>query len=148
MPSICHTILLVESAPADVQRARFAALQCQAQCDLQVQPNAYAAWDYLVAARPEQSPFILFLNLNLPHLDGLAVLRALRLRLNASQRAWLVYLANFTQAEVLQSYRADANCFVAKAHTVSQSLDLFAGQLVYWRSERNWLRAQEARSNV
>jgi two-component system response regulator len=132
-----HTILFVESEPADIELARQAATVCIPQCDLQVIENADAALDWLAVVKPANLPCLVLLDLKLPKLEGLAVLRKLRMNRATRELPVLVYSSEFTQADVLMSYQAGANSFVAKPQDESQFTDLFSRQLAYWLSSRH-----------
>jgi two-component system response regulator len=132
-----HTILFVESEPSDIELARQAATVCSPQCDLQVIVNADAALDWLAVVNPANLPCLILLDLQLPKLDGLAVLRKLRSNRTTRALPMLVYSLAFTQADVLMSYQAGANSFVAKPQDEPQFTDLFSRQLAYWLSSRH-----------
>lgn len=133
-----HTIWLVESTPADADLARAAAAKFLPEFNLQVFADAYAALDYLAQTSFAMQPFIILINLDLPKLDGLAVLRTLRINPATQFIPLLVYSREFNQADVLQSYRAGANSFVSKPQDEAQYLALFSSQLVYWLVTRHW----------
>ncbi|MGB7650686.1 MAG: response regulator [Gallionella sp.] len=133
-----HTILLVEGTIADADLARAAAAQCQPEFNLQVFDYASAVLDYLAAAGVAMQPFIILINLDLPKLEGLAVLRTLRINPLTRDIPVLVYSRQFNQAEVLLSYSAGANSFVPKPQDEAEYLSLFASQLTYWLATRNW----------
>ena len=129
------TILLVER---DADLARAAATLCALEFNLQVCADASAALGYLATASVAAQPFIILINLDLPKLEGLGVLRTLRINPATHDTPLLVYSREFNQAEVLLSYRAGANSFVPKPHDAAQYLALFSSQLVYWLSTRHW----------
>ena len=131
-----HTVLFVENAPADIELARQAATACRPEFDLHVVEDADAALDWLMISSPALLPFIVVLDLKLPKLNGLAVLRKLRLNPATRELPVLVYSTEFTQAEVLMSYQAGANSFVAKPIDEHQFTQLFTAHLAYWLTSK------------
>jgi CheY-like chemotaxis protein len=76
-----RAILLVEDNPADVYLIRTAVEECGAHIHLSVIPNGRDALAFLReegAYALEPSPTLILLDLNLPKLDGYAVLTELR----------------------------------------------------------------------
>ena len=107
---------------------------------MQVIANVDAALDSLSRATPDQLPGSVLMDLQLPKLQGLAVLRKLRLHPITHDLRVMVYSMQFTQADVLLAYQAGANCFVAKPLDEAQFSELFSDQLRYWLpSERQQL---------
>lgn len=131
-----HTILFVEDESADIELARLAAMVCRPECDIHVVVNADAAFDYLMIATPEQLPLIVLLDLKLPKLDGLAVLRRLRMHPVTRDIPVLVFSTEFTHADVLMSYQIGANSFVARPLDAIQFTDFFSHQLDYWQASK------------
>jgi len=131
-----HTILFVEDESADIELARLAATACRPECDIHEVVYAGAAFDYLTIASPEQLPLIVLLDLKLPKLDGLAVLRKLRLHPITHDVPVLVFSTEFTPADVLMSYQVGANSFVARSLDAVQFTDFFSHQLDYWQTTK------------
>jgi two-component system response regulator len=132
-----HTILFVDDNPADVGLAREAATACRSEFDLQVIVSADAALARLVGSK-ERAPLLVVLNLKLPKLDGLAVIRSLRLNRATHDIPVLVYSTEFTRADVLMSYQAGANSFVVKPLDAQQFTDFFSRQLAYWLTAKHF----------
>jgi two-component system response regulator len=80
----------------------------------------------------QQMPQIILLDLKLPKLDGLAVLRKLRSLAVTSEIPVVVFSAEYTQDEVLMSYKAGANSFVAKPVGVAGYAEIFQQRLTHW----------------
>jgi two-component system response regulator len=83
-------------------------------------------------AEKEQIPHIVLLDLKLPKLDGLAVLRMLRNHADTGEIPVVTYSAEYTQDDVLMSYQVGANSFVPKPVDLVQYTALFRDQLAYW----------------
>lgn len=132
-----YTVLFVESEPADIELARQAATGCRPEFDLHVVVDTDEALEWLFIAPPALLPLIVVLDLKLPKLNGLAVLRTLRLNPATRELPVLVYSTEFTQADVLMSYQAGANSFVAKPTDEHQFADFFTCQLAYWLASKH-----------
>lgn len=129
-----HTVLMVESEPSEIELAQRAAIECGHEFALVVLQDADAVLDWLDDGLI--LPHVIMINLRLPKLDGLAVLR--KLRIDAATRAIpiLVFSEQYTQADVLMSYQIGANSFVAKPGDLQQFIEFFCKQLPYWLEPR------------
>src|ERR1035438_9050133 len=81
MNGIVSTILLVEDDQAEIDLARRACEQCQPALHLVVVQDSTEALEWLskTSEASEPLPKLILLDLKLPHLIGLAVLRRLRM---------------------------------------------------------------------
>ncbi|MBI3222513.1 MAG: response regulator [Nitrosomonadales bacterium] len=133
-----HTVLLVENDPSEIQLAQRAAAECGHEFSLVVLQDADAVIDWLNddEALIRKLPHIIMINLRLPKLDGLAVLRKLRIAVATRAIPILVFSEEYTQADVLMSYQIGANSFVAKPGDLQQFIEFFCEQLPYWLEPR------------
>lgn len=132
MQQTCHTILLFSNDAAHVEQARRAAADCDLDCELYCIADAEAALAWLHDVHPATLPCLVLMDLQLPKLEGWAVLRRLRLNPVTGDLPVLVYSALHKQADVLLSYQAGANSFVAKPDDAAQFSELYISQLPYW----------------
>lgn len=135
MKSISYSALLVEDDPIVIEMARIAVNESSHKLDLTVLEGTDAALGWVrdnVAAK-EQMPDVVLIDLKLPNLEGLAVLRTMRNYPAMRDIPIVVFSTELTQADVLLSYQVGANCFVAKPTDSTQFGDLFREQLAYWR---------------
>ena len=72
----CHSLLLIDDNPHDIELT-LAALGDEPDQDVKVVTSGREALDYL-ASHPEKTPDLILLDLNMPHMNGLEVLDALR----------------------------------------------------------------------
>jgi two-component system response regulator len=113
-------ILLVEDNPADEKLTLHAFKHCGVANEIVVVRDGVEALDYLFctgafAARdPLDRPAVILLDLKLPRLDGLEVLR----RLRADERTQLLPVVILTSSkqdeDVARSYQLGANAYVRK----------------------------------
>lgn len=129
-----YSALLIEDAPLAIELARNAVAESCHQLDLTVLEGFEAALDWLsgIVANNEPLPHIILINLKLPKLDGLAVLRTMRSYPIMQNIPILVYSPEQTQADVIMSYQVGANSFVAMPVDQKQYGELFREQLAYW----------------
>lgn len=132
-----HTVLMVEDDPFEIELARRAAVECGHDLALVVLQNADAVLDWLSDdEKNRQMPRMILINLKLPKLDGLAVLRKLRMHAATSDIPIIAFSVEYTQADVLMSYQAGANSFVTKPTDLQQFTKFFREQLPYWLQPR------------
>ncbi len=131
-------VLLVEDDLPSADMARRAAAEFCPEIDLIVVGGGDAVLDCLndSIAKKEPMPHIILIDLNLPKLDGLAVLRTLRKHDAMRDIPIVAFSADYTQPDVLMSYQVGANSFVAKPADLEQFTGFFREQLAYWMQPR------------
>lgn len=131
-------VLLVEDDLPSADLARRAAAEFCPEVDLTVVGGGDAVLDWLndSIAKKEPMPHIILIDLNLPKLDGLAVLRTLRRHDAMRDIPIVAFSAEHTQHDVLMSYQVGANSFVAKPADLEQFTGFFREQLAYWMQPR------------
>lgn len=129
-----YSVLLVEDDLLATDLAHQAAVDCSLEVNLTVVGGGDAVLDWMSAsiAKKEQMPHIILMDLKLPKLDGLAVLRKLRMHAATHDIPIVVFSTEYTQEDVLMSYQAGANSFVAKPADHAQFSELLREQLEYW----------------
>jgi CheY-like chemotaxis protein len=115
-----QTILLVEDNPSDEKLTRLAFRNCGVANEVDVVRDGAAALDYLFGTGEYAGPAapllprLILLDLKLPKIDGLEVLR----RLRADPRTELVPVVILTSSkleeDVLRGYALGANAYVRK----------------------------------
>ncbi len=105
-------VLLVEDNPDDIELTRDAFEQNGIQNALVVVEDGQAALDYLVAADP--LPRVVLLDLKLPKVDGLEVLRRLRAVERTRTLPIVIMTTSREERDLVESYRLGANGYVRK----------------------------------
>ena len=115
-----HVILLVEDNASDEKLTRLAFKDCGVRNEVVVVRDGIAALDYLFATGAHLGrdvtllPRVILLDIKLPKIDGLEVLR----RLRADPRTELVPVVILTSSkqdeDVLRGYELGANAYVRK----------------------------------
>ncbi|OGS98652.1 MAG: hypothetical protein A3K04_04540 [Gallionellales bacterium RBG_16_56_9] len=135
---IRHLVLMVEDDPLETELARCAAVEFCHEFALVMLQDADAVLDWLNdgVANSQQMPRVILIDLKLPKLEGLAVLRKLRMNAATSDIPIVAFSAEYAQADVLMSYQVGANSFVAKPADLQQFTEFFREQLPYWLQSR------------
>ena len=133
-----YSVLLVEDDLLTTDLACRAAVESCPEINLTTVGGSDAVLDWLSdsVAKKEQMPHIILIDLKLPKLDGLAVLRKLRMHAATRDIPIVVFSAEYTQADVLMSYQVGANSFVAKPADLAQFTGFFREQMAYWMQPR------------
>lgn len=133
-----YNVLLVDDDLVQIDLVRRAAAEFCPEINLTAVGGGEAVLDWLSASaeKKEQVPHIILLDLKLPKLDGLAVLRKLRGHAATCDIPILAFSAEYTQDDVLMSYKAGANSFEAKPTDLVQFAEFFRERLAYWMHPR------------
>lgn len=129
-----YKVLLIDDDLSQIDLARQAAAESRPEIDLIARGGGDAVLDWFSASieNKEHMPHIILLDLKLPKLDGLAVLRRLRGFAATSDIPIVVFSAEYIQDDVLMAYKAGANSFVAKPTNLVQFAEFFRECLAYW----------------
>lgn len=149
METTRYNVLLVEDDPSAIDLARRSVAESCPEINLTVVEGGDAVLDWLNSsvAKNEQIPHIILLDLKLPKLDGLAVLRTLRKHDAMCDIPIVVFSTEHTQADVLMGYQVGANSFVTKPTDLVQFTGFFREQLEYWLQSRQRESAVAATQN-
>ena len=131
-------ILLVEDNPSDVALTQRALAKSHVANELVVAEDGQAALDYLFGtgahagqAQPEL-PALILLDLNLPRLDGLDVLRRVRADKRTDRLAVVVLTTSKEEHDVAQSYDLGANSYIRKPVDFTQFVQAIQHLGLYW----------------
>ena len=132
-----HLILLVEDNPDDVELTRRAFGRSQVAHAIDVVHDGAAALDYLFsrdsnppADRP--MPEVVLLDLKLPKVDGLDVLRRLRADARTRRLPVVVLTSSNEEQDIVRSYEFGANSFVRKPVDYAAFLEAARQIGLYW----------------
>ncbi len=123
--------LLVEDNPADVVLVR------EALRDLLVSHECICAGDGVEALaylRDSQnpSPDFLLLDLNLPRLSGLELLRVIRRDEILAELPVVIHSTSSSRDDVNEAYRLHANSYIQKAQTLDEFRSKMKSLIGYW----------------
>lgn len=126
-------ILLVEDNEDDVRLTRRALKKANIANDLAVVGDGLAALAYLRASAAQgRLPAIVLLDLKLPRLDGLGVLRELRTDPQLRCQPVIVLTTSQEQQDIIQSYELGANSYVRKPVDFEQFASAIQQLGLYW----------------
>lgn len=131
-------ILLVEDNPADAELTLRAFQKSKLANEIVVVQDGQEALDYLFAAGKHAGrdstviPEVVLLDLKLPKLDGLDVLRQMRADERTKRLPVVILTSSNEEKDVLRSYELGANSFVRKPVDFTQFLDAARQLGLYW----------------
>jgi two-component system response regulator len=125
-------ILLVEDNPSDVKLTRRAFEKNRIANEIIVAEDGQAALDFLFGDSGRALPAVVLLDLKLPKVEGLDVLR----RIRSDQRTCLLPVVIVTtskqEQDVVASYALGANSYIRKPISFGEFLSAVAHLGVYW----------------
>lgn len=131
-------ILLVEDNPDDVELALRAFERTKLAADVVVASDGQEALDYVFATGahkdrdPDSDPTVVLLDLKLPKVMGLDVLRRMRADARTRRLPVVVLTSSNEERDILSSYDLGANSFVRKPVDFAQFLDAARQLGTYW----------------
>ncbi len=141
-----HTILLVEDNADDVELTRLAFQKSKVENELIVVRDGAEALDYLFASgvhagRDASSmPAVVLLDLNLPKISGLSVLRRMRADERTRRLPVVVLSTSNEETDILTSYNLGANSYVRKPVDFAQFAESARLLGQYWLTLNEALR--------
>jgi two-component system response regulator len=114
------TILLVEDNPSDEKLTLLAFKTCGVTNDVVVVRDGAAALEYLFAEGEfahragEPPPTVVLLDLKLPKIDGLEVLRRIRANARTKLLPVIILTSSREEEDILRGYALGANAYVRK----------------------------------
>jgi two-component system response regulator len=130
-------ILLVEDNPNDEELTLRALKKSQILNRVVVVRDGAEALDYLFArgayaSRPSETPQVILLDLKLPKIDGLEVLRAIRADDRTKLLPVVVLTSSLEDQDLIKSYGLGANSYVRKPVDFVQFVDAVKQLGLYW----------------
>lgn len=125
-------IILIEDNPDDVALTRRALNKNNILNEMVVLTDGAAALDYFFGGEPPGVPAVVLLDLKLPKVDGLEILR--RLRGDDRTRLWPVVILTSSKEEqdLLKGYSLGANSYVRKPVDFAQFVEATRQLGLYW----------------
>jgi two-component system, response regulator len=131
-------ILLVEDNPDDVELTLRAFDKSRVVNKIVVARDGGEALDYVFATgshaarNPDEMPEIVLLDLKLPKIDGLEVLKRIRSDARTRRLPVIVLTSSREERDMIQSYDLGANSFVRKPVDFAQFIDAASQLGLYW----------------
>ncbi len=130
-------ILLVEDNPRDLELTLVALEKTQLANEVIAVRDGAEALDYLYARghfanRANGNPAVVLLDLKLPKVDGLQVLKTVREDTNLKSIPVVMLTSSREEQDVLRSYSLGVNAFVVKPVEFTAFLEAIADLGVFW----------------
>ena len=129
-------ILLVEDNPRDEALTLRALKKSNIVNDVVVVRDGVEALDYFFSESapdsPKATPQLVLLDLKLPKVDGLEVLRRLRADQRTRRLPVVIFTSSSEEEDVIESYSLGANSYVRKPVEFEQFLEATKQLGLYW----------------
>jgi len=125
-------ILLVEDNPDDEALMLRAFERSQLANRIEVVRDGVEALDYLIGPAPRPLPTLVILDLKLPKVDGLEVLRQVRAAERTLTLPVVVLTSSREEQDLIESYRLGANSYVRKPVDFIQFAQAVQTLGLYW----------------
>ena len=130
-------ILLVEDNPRDLELTLAALAKCQLANDIVVARDGAEALDYLYArgayaGRPPGDPLLVLLDLKMPRVDGLEVLRQIKADPALQPIPVVVLTSSREEQDVVESYSLGVNAYVVKPVAFDRFVEAVRRLSLFW----------------
>ncbi len=131
-------ILMVEDNPSDVKLTRRALEQSRITNRLIVAEDGVEALDYLFATGASTGrdvadlPSLVLLDLKLPKVDGLEVLRRIRADVRTRRLPVVILTSSQAEQDIIASYDLGANSYIRKPVDFNQFAEAVRHLGLYW----------------
>jgi len=131
-------ILLVEDNPSDVALTQRALTKSHVANELVVAEDGQEALDYLFGTGVHlgrdvtETPALILLDLKLPRVDGLQVLRQIRADERTRRLPVVILTSSKEEQDVAQSYDLGANSYIRKPVDFTQFVEAIQHMGLYW----------------
>ena len=124
------TILLVEDNPDDVKLTLRALKKSNIANDVTVARDGVEALEHLASSAP--LPTVILLDLKLPQMDGLEVLRRIRAEARWKLLPVVILTTSMEEQDVIKSYGLGANSYIRKPVEFEQFIEAVRQLGLYW----------------
>jgi len=135
--SLLKRILLVEDSEKDIELTLMALAENNLANEVVIAHDGTEALDYLYRRgtfvdRPDGLPAVVFLDLKMPKLDGLEVLRQMKDDPNLKQVPVVMVTSSREEQDLVRSYRLGVNAYVVKPVDFSQFVESVKELGFFW----------------
>ena len=135
--SVLKPILIVEDSPNDLELTLNALSKSRLANDVIVTRDGAEAADYLFrrnafAERPAGNPAVVLLDLKLPKIDGLELLRLVRQDEEIGRTPVVLLTSSREERDVINGYKLGVNAYVVKPVAFSEFVQAIQDLGVFW----------------
>jgi CheY-like chemotaxis protein len=133
-----NPILLVEDNPSDIELTRRAVAKSRIMNTLVVAEDGQEALDYLFgmgsfAGRdPSRLPAVVLLDIKLPGIDGIEVLRRIRANPATHRQPVVILTSSKEELDIASSYDLGVNSYIRKPVDFHQFVEAIQHMSLYW----------------
>lgn len=130
-------ILLVEDNPADARLTKEALKEGKIKNNLYVVDDGEKAIDFLFKKgefKDAVKPDVIFLDLNLPKMDGREVLKIIKEADNLKTIPVVILTTSQAEEDIIKSYKYHANCYITKPLSLNQFANVVKSIEDFWFS--------------
>ena len=131
-PTGKNVIFIVDDDPDDRQLILDAFLDNNSAIDYFFIENGIQLMDTLRATKPENFPSLILLDLNMPGMMGLHVLKEIRENKNYSHIPTIILTTSTFAQDESSSYKLGASCFLKKPQSYKELLEISASIIRLW----------------
>jgi CheY-like chemotaxis protein len=137
MPELPRRILLVEDSVNDIELTLEALSDYDIAANTDVVRDGAEALDYLLregafADRPSGNPLVVLLDLKLPKIDGVEVLRRIRAHEQLRTMPVVVLTSSRENQDLLECYKLGVNAYVVKPVTFDEFIGAVKSVGLFW----------------
>jgi CheY-like chemotaxis protein len=125
-------ILLIEDNISDIELTRRALQKSRIANELVVAEDGQEALDYLFGGAGGELPALVLLDLKLPKVDGLQVLREIRGNDRTRHLPVIILTTSSEEHDILQCYDLGANSYIRKPVDFMQFAETIQHLSLYW----------------
>jgi len=130
-------ILLAEDSPKDVELTLAALSEHRLANDVLHVPDGAEALDYLYCrgrfeGRPEGLPVVVLLDIKMPKVDGLEVLRRIRSEPRLASLPVVILTSSREEADIIEGYRLRVNAYVVKPVAFPDFVEAIKNLGLFW----------------
>jgi DNA-binding response OmpR family regulator len=130
-------ILLVEDNPHDLELTLIALSKSQLANEVVIARDGAEALDYLHrrgqhANRPAGNPAVVLLDLKLPKVDGLEVLKEIRTNSTSKSQPVVMLTSSKEEQDLVRSYELGVNAYVVKPVDFTEFVGAIADLGIFW----------------
>lgn len=127
-------IFLVEDSIADIAMLEEVLLDSNLKVNLEISFNGEEALRLLQEKTPNSLPDMILLDLNLPRLDGLDVLKQVKSNDMLKKIPVVILSTSSNRDDILKSYEEHANCFITKPSDFDKFQKVIQSMENFWFS--------------